>query len=197
MAGLDDIALAGGGGSGTGPVSLSPVEQSSSLLRLAYRRVRRSKVATLSLLVIVLFILVAVFAPVLTAIEGQDPYTLHNDPDIISRGSADFSSVVNLPFPQYRVPSSEHWLGIAPRDGRDIFARLVYGSRVSLLIALLATALSVVMGVVLGAVAGYVGGVIDTVISRVMDLLLAFPQLLLALTLAPILQMRLGHTFLG
>jgi peptide/nickel transport system permease protein len=169
-----------------------------SLYQLAWRRIRRSKVAIISLGFIVLLLLVAIFAPVLTAISGHGPLTLNNGPNVIATGGVTLSGPTpGEPLPGFRFPSAEHWLGVAPVNGRDIFARLVYGARVSLTIALLATLLSVVLGTLLGAIAAYFRGAVDTVISRLMDLLLAFPQLLLILTLAPILQARLGNTFLG
>jgi ABC-type dipeptide/oligopeptide/nickel transport system permease subunit len=171
-----------------------------SLYQLAWRRIRRSKIAMISLGFIVLLLLVAIFAPVLTAIEGHGPLTLNSgNPKIISQGSTDiFSNAVpGKPNPGFIFPSAEHWLGVEPVNGRDNFARLVYGARVSLTIALLATLLSVVLGTLFGAMAAYFRGPVDSLISRVMDLLLAFPQLLLTLTLTPILQDRLGNTFLG
>ena len=116
---------------------------------------------------------------------------------MISQGTVDLSVVPGMPLPGYKFPSAAHWLGVEPVNGRDIFARLVYGARVSLTIALLATLMSVVLGTLLGAMAAYFRGAVDSIISRFMDLLLAFPQLLLILTLTPILQGRLGNTFLG
>ncbi len=80
-------------------------------------------------------------------------------------------------------PSAKHLLGIDPL-GRDVFARVLYGARVSLLVAFVSTTLVMLVGVTLGMVAGYFRGVVDTVISRLIDLLLAFPILLLALGLA-------------
>ena len=172
--------------------------EGKSPYQLAWRRVRQSKVAMASLGFIVLLILIAIFAPVLTAIEGHGPLTLNNAPNVISQGSTNLSGPApGEPLAGFRFPSASHWLGVAPVNGRDIFARLVYGARVSLTIALLATAMSVVLGTVLGAVAAYFRGPIDSIISRFMDLLLAFPLLLLILTLTPILQDRLGTTFLG
>ncbi|MEP6599329.1 MAG: ABC transporter permease [Actinomycetota bacterium] len=181
----------GGADESTGKV------EGRSLWQLAWRRIKSSKVAMVSLIVIVLLLLIAIFAPVLTAIEGHDATTFNNGPDVISRGSLDLESTPGLPLPGFEKSSAEHWLGVEPQTGRDIFARMVFGARVSLTIALAATLFSVVVGSALGAIAGYFGGAIDTVISRLMDLLLAFPQLLFLLTLTPILQARLGNTFLG
>jgi peptide/nickel transport system permease protein len=168
-----------------------------SLYQLAWRRIRRSKTAMVSFSFIVLLILIAIFAPVLTAIEGHGPLAVNND--LVSKGSLNILTgpTPGEPLPQYKFPSASHWLGVEPVNGRDTFARLVYGARVSLTIALLATLVSVVLGTLFGAIAGYFRGAIDMIISRIMDLLLAFPLLLLTLTLAPILQDRLGTTFLG
>lgn len=170
-----------------------------SLYQLAWRRIRRSKIAMISLGIIVLLLLVAIFAPVLTAIEGHGPLTVNNGPNVISQGSLNISSgdIAGAPLSGFKFPSAEHWLGVEPVNGRDTFARLVYGARVSLTIAILATLLSVVLGTLFGAIAAYFRGPVDSLISRFMDLLLAFPQLLLTLTLTPILQDRLGNTFLG
>ena len=79
---------------------------------------------------------------------------------------------------------SEFLFGAEPVNGRDIFSRVVYGSRISLLIAFLATLLSAVLGTVAGVTAGYFGGWVDTLISRIMDVFLAFPILLFAIALA-------------
>ena len=80
--------------------------------------------------------------------------------------------------------SWDHLMGIEPVNGRDIFSRIVYGSRISLLIAFLATLVSVVIGATLGIIAGFFGGRIDAIISRLMDIFLAFPVLVLAISLA-------------
>jgi peptide/nickel transport system permease protein len=160
--------------------------------------VRHSKTAIASLVVIVLLILMAIFAPVLCAIEGQGPNELHNGSQYLHEGifrgynpdgTVDLGNV-NVPLAQYRKPSPEHWLGIEADHGRDLFARLVYGARVSLAIALLSTLFTVVVGTVLGAVAGYLGGKVDAAIGRINDLLLAFPVLLFALAVTPIVKDR-------
>lgn len=86
----------------------------------------------------------------------------------------------------YEPPSLRHWLG-TDAFGRDIASRLIYGARVSLLVGLGASVLGVVTGAALGVVGGYHGGWIDAVLQRLMDALLAFPMLLLALALAAVL----------
>jgi ABC-type dipeptide/oligopeptide/nickel transport system permease subunit len=79
--------------------------------------------------------------------------------------------------------------------GRDIFARLLYGARISLLIALFSTVITMVIGVVVGIIAGYSKGWLDTTLGRLMDLILAFPLLLILLAMSPVLTQRLEHTF--
>lgn len=178
----------------------SPVE-GRSLTQLVWRRVRRSRSAMASLVVLVALVLMAVFAPALCAIEGQGPNEPHQGPEYLYQGrvigytpvgAPRFDGPVNVPLPEYARPSGDHWLGIEAGLGRDLFARTVYGARVSLTIALLSTLFTVVVGTLLGAVAGYLGGRVDAVIGRINDLLLAFPVLLFALAITPILRDRLG-----
>ena len=86
--------------------------------------------------------------------------------------------------------SGEHWFGLEPGTGRDIFIRMVYGLRTSLLIAFSAAVLSTALGVTLGVVAGYLGGWVDAVITWITDLVLAMPFLIIALALMPTLVLR-------
>ncbi|MDQ4501276.1 ABC transporter permease [Sinomonas sp. ASV322] len=163
-----------------------------SLVATAWLRIRRSKIAMLSLAVVVAIVLFAILAPWLTALSGNNPFTSNTSPEVL-----DDLETPGLPLPGYMFPSAQHWLGVEPALGRDLFSRLAYGAQVSLTIALLSTAVSVVLGTVIGAAAGYFGGRVDAVISRIMDLFLAFPHLLLVLSLTPILQSRLRGTPLG
>src|SRR5690349_9303222 len=137
-------------------------------------RLKRDKVAIGGGVVVLLLILVAIFAPLLCKLVGVTPNDFHQDLVDPSR---------QVPLGRFGGISWDHPLGVEPLNGRDIFARIVYGARISLLIAFLATLLSVVIGVVMGIVAGYFGGWVDSVISRLMDIFLAFPLVLFALAL--------------
>ncbi|WEJ34618.1 MULTISPECIES: ABC transporter permease [unclassified Devosia] len=110
------------------------------------------------------FILVALFAPVLAP---YDPLA---------------QSVLKI----NRLPSADNWLG-TDQFGRDVLSRLIYGSRNSLLFGFISPVLAALFGTTLGVIAGYFGGVVDRLISRVIDLLLAFPELLLAILIAAVL----------
>jgi len=93
-------------------------------------------------------------------------------------------------------PSGSHLFG-TDQVGRDVFSRVVFGARVSPVIAALVIAISLVVGVTLGVVAGYFGGIIDDVIMRITDVFLAFPALLLALAFAAVLTPSIGNTVLA
>ena len=152
--------------------------QGRSLGQIAWRRLRRDRVALGGAAVIVLLILVATFAPLIVAVFGHDPLEFHYDlvdPDL--QISPKFFGGI----------SPDFLFGVEPVNGRDIFSRVVYGARISLLIAFFATLLAVAVGTVAGIVAGYFGGWIDTLISRTMDVFLAFPILLFAIALVGII----------
>src|SRR6266540_6913758 len=123
----------------------APVPAASGA-RQFWRRLRTQRAALVAAGVFALLVLVALAAPLLTAIEGQDPTTYH--PSLIdsARGGVPVGSLGGI--------SGDHWLGVEPQTGRDLFARLVYGARVSLGVALAATTVQVFLGVVVGVAAG-------------------------------------------
>lgn len=150
-----------------------------SLGQIAWLRLKRDKVAIAGAVVVLLLILMAVFAPLIVSLLGHPPDEFHTD---------QLDPELGMPKGAFGGISSEFLLGVEPTNGRDIFSRIVYGARVSLLIAFLSTLLSVVLGTVLGVIAGYYRGWVDTVISRIMDLFLAFPLLLFAIALVGVVQ---------
>jgi ABC-type dipeptide/oligopeptide/nickel transport system permease subunit len=141
-----------------------------SPLQLFWRRFRKDRVAMVALGFIVLLCLVAVLAGPLTRLLGAPA------PNLQDSGTLD---EFGLP----SGPSAEHLFGVDP-VGRDVFARVIYGAQVSLLVAFVATGLSVVFGVILGTIAGFYRGWVDTAVARSLDVLLAFPVLLLGLGIA-------------
>ncbi|GAB2875815.1 ABC transporter permease [Streptomyces deserti] len=163
--------------------------QGRSLGRIAWERLKRDKLALVGGVVVLLLIAVALLAPVITNLVGQDPETHHED----------------LIDPLFGTPkgalggiSGEHLLGVEPVSGRDIFARIVYGAQISLLVGFLSAIVAVVIGTVLGVLAGFFGGWVDALISRVMDGLLAFPQLLFIIALVSVMpNQMLGLTGTG
>ncbi|MCG5217961.1 ABC transporter permease [Streptosporangium sp. KLBMP 9127] len=126
--------------------------------------------AVLSTGFLILVVLMAICAPLITAITGYGP----SDFD----AAAVDSDLGGLPRGAFGGVSAEHWLGVEPQNGRDILARIMYGARVSFLIAFSATVLTTLLGVVFGMLAGFYQGWADQVISRVMDFLMAFPSLI-------------------
>ncbi|MFG1703190.1 ABC transporter permease [Nonomuraea sp. M3C6] len=126
--------------------------------------------AVLSTAFLALIVLMAICAPLISAITGHGP----NDFD----SAAINTDLGGLPRGSLGGISAEHLLGVEPQNGRDILARVAYGARVSLLIATAATALTTLLGVVLGMLAGFYQGWVDQVICRVMDFLMAFPALI-------------------
>jgi ABC-type dipeptide/oligopeptide/nickel transport system permease subunit len=141
-----------------------------SPLQLFWRRFRQDRVALTALGFIVVLVFVAILAPLICKIVGVPGPNVQNASALDQFGTP-------------TGPSSAHPFGVDTL-GRDIFARVLYGARVSLYVAIIATAASVTIGVVLGMTAGFFRGWVDTLISRLIDILLAFPILLLALGIA-------------
>lgn len=146
--------------------------------RLAWRRLRRDRVAVASAVVLAVIVALSAAAPAVCALLGID-----------TERHIELLSLDNVGFPEgaFGGMSADHPLGVEPKTGRDLLALLLYGSRTSLLIALGATALSVVLGVAFGLCAGYFRGWVDSVLSRTMDVLLAFPVLLFSIALLVVL----------
>jgi ABC-type dipeptide/oligopeptide/nickel transport system permease subunit len=132
--------------------------------RLALRKLRRSRLALPGLLIVLVFVVCGVFAPL---IAPYDPYK---------------TDLMNVLMP----PSAESWFG-TDELGRDLFSRIVYGARISLIEGVFSVALAMAIGVPIGIVSGYAGGAIDAIIMRVIDVLLAFPGVLLAIVIISVL----------
>lgn len=143
--------------------------------RRFWRRLRAQRAALVAAGVVALLVLVALAAPLLTAIEGQDPTTYH--PSLIdsARGGVPIGPLGGI--------SGDHWLGVEPQTGRDLFARLVYGARVSLGVALAATVIQVTVGVVVGVAAALGNRWVDQLLSRITDIIVALPLMIMSLAL--------------
>ncbi|MBS1253233.1 MAG: Glutathione transport system permease protein GsiD [Anaerolineales bacterium] len=138
----------------------------------AWRRFRANKMALTGLALIILLIAMAIFA---------DAFAPYNPIDDIFRGMRGVG------------PSREHPLGF-DHLGRDLLSRVIYGTRVALIVGLASSGLAVLIGVAIGAISGYFGGWIDTVLSRIVDTLMAFPVLALLIVLAALLGPSLTTT---
>jgi peptide/nickel transport system permease protein len=149
-------------------VSLVPGDVAArSPLALFWRRFRADRVAMVSGIFILLLILVAIFAPVVTSILGLPSPYANNSNALDAFGSPS-------------GPSAAHPFGV-DQLGRDVASRVIYGTRVSLEVGIFGTAIALVIGTVLGLIAGFYRGWVDTAISRVVDVFLAFPVLVLGL----------------
>jgi peptide/nickel transport system permease protein len=166
--------VTGGAPAPAEPLGQAKAIEGRSLWQIAWRRLKKDKVAMAGGVVALLLALVAVFAGALSALYGHDWKT--QNPNLLDPSTT-------MPIGAFGGANSDHWLGITPVLGQDVFAGLLYGARTSLIIASLATLLSLVLGVSLGLLAGYSRGWRDSVIARTMDMLLAFPTLLFSIAL--------------
>ena len=146
--------------------------------RTVRHRLLRDRGFVIGASIVLVMAAVAVAAPLLARAAGQDPNTYHDTLLDSARGG--------VPIGPFGGISAEHWLGVEPGTGRDLFARVVYGARVSLGVAISATVLQVVIGVVVGVAAGLGGRFVDAVLSRLVDLVLSVPSLVLAISLLAI-----------
>ena len=139
---------------------------------LVYERLRRDRTAVISTIVIVLIILIALAAPLIAHLVGHAPDAQYRDTGLSPSG---------IP-----VGPSRTFLFGTDDLGRDVFIRVVYGTRISLLAGVVASVLAVLVGVVIGLAAGYFGGIIDTLLSRLVDIVLSLPYLVFALALVSV-----------
>ncbi len=148
--------------------------------QIALSRLRRNRMALTTGSVLVVFTLLAVAAPLVEAVYGIGP-------------NEQFQQQLNrhgLPLGYLGGVSGEHWFGLEPGLGRDVFIRMIYGIRTSLSIALAAALLTTGLGIVAGVVAGYYGRWVDAVITWVTDFALAMPFLIFALAVVPTFTLR-------
>ena len=129
-----------------------------------WRRFRRNPAALVGATVVALLVLAAIFAPV---VARQDPLAQN-----LALGAA--------------PPSAQHWFG-TDKLGRDLFARIVYGARISIRIGFVAVGIAITVGTAAGAAAGYLGGAVDAALMALMDLMLAFPSIILAIGITTVL----------
>ena len=142
----------------TADVTMSPWQARLQRTYFGWRRLSSNQLTMFGLSVLLFLIIVAAFAPVL-APEGYDAQDLAN---------------------RLAPPSAAHWFGTDDL-GRDVLARMVYGTRVTLMIACLVAVIAAPLGLMIGTAAGYFGGWVDTVLMRINDIFLSFPGLILAL----------------
>ncbi|HEY8497261.1 MAG TPA: nickel transporter permease [Limnochordales bacterium] len=138
------------------------------------RRLARNRLAMLGLAIIVIFVALAVLAP---WIAPHDPL------------QSSFAK-------RLQPPSAEHWLG-TDELGRDMLSRLLYGARISLRVGLISVNIGIVIGVPLGAISAYYGGWVDLIVQRVIDVMLAFPGILLAIVLVSTLGVGLENVMIA
>ena len=140
----------------------------------AWRSFRKNKLAILGLVIVVFFVLLAIFA------KWIAPYGF-NDQVLANK---------------HLAPSSEHWFG-TDDFGRDILTRIIYGAQISLRVGFLSVTGSIIVGSALGIIAGYYGKWLDAVISRIFDILLAFPSILLAIAVVAVLGPSLNNALIA
>jgi ABC-type dipeptide/oligopeptide/nickel transport system permease subunit len=155
-------------------VVAKPREKGTSLTRDAIRRLRKNKLAMLGFVIVVFLAFVAIFA------EALAPY---------SYTKTNFSRL-------NEAPSRDYWLG-TDQIGRDLFSRMIFGARVSMLVGLGAQVIVVSLGVPIGALSGYLGGRIDITLSRFIDVMYAFPRLLFVILVMSMLGAGLINIFIA
>jgi len=144
--------------------------------RRGWSRLAAEPGAVTGAVIVALLLVLALAAPLLCALEGQDPYIYHIDALTESGRPLGFGGGI----------SAGHWFGIEPGTGRDVFAMVAHGARTSLLVGLAATAVATAVGLVVGSTAGYFGGWYDRIAGRAIDVLFGFPALIFMIALGAI-----------
>lgn len=146
----------------------------SSLYKDAWKRLVRNKLAMIGLAIVIFMAIIAIFAPYIA------PYNPNERIKEVSQ----------------KGPSMQHWFG-TDILGRDIFSRVLYGTRISMLVGVVAVAISLVIGLFLGALSGFFGGISDAVIMRIADIFFAFPYILGAIVIMTVLGPGVLNVFIA
>jgi peptide/nickel transport system permease protein len=141
---------------------------------MAIKRLLINKMGLIGALIILAIVLTAIFAPLIATHEPLKIDMLH----------------------QVELPSDQFWFG-TDEYGRDIYSRVIYGSRITLYISILSVAVATLFGVLIGAVSGYFGGWIDTIVMRLMDAVMSFPAILLAIGIMAVLGGNLNNVVIA
>ncbi|MFF8994667.1 ABC transporter permease [Streptomyces sp. NPDC014983] len=148
--------------------------------QLMWTRFKRDRTGVISAYVVGFFFLVGLLAPLISRVYGKNPYTVYADerPELFDSAG--------VPVHPNGGISGQFWFGLEPGNGYDVFTKLIYGIRTSLMISVAVTVAVVVTGILLGVAAGYLGGKTDYFIGRVIDFLLAFPAQLFFIASMPV-----------
>ncbi len=146
----------------------------TSLYRNAWRRLKKNKLAMVGLSIICVLAATAIFSPL---VATHDP-------------------TARIKEESFRSPSTEHWFG-TDILGRDIYSRVIYGSRISIMVGVVAVGISLAIGITMGALAGYFGGFPDTMVMRMADIFFAFPYILGAIAIMTVLGPGLVNIFIA
>lgn len=156
----------------------NPVNANQARIRqlyLGYLKFRRNKLAVSGLIIILTLILIAIFAPFIA-------------PFGVTEGDTSTSSLI--------APSATHLFG-TDKQGWDLFSRVIYGSRLTILVVIIVSLIAPLSGMIIGIISGYFGGIIDTILMRITDVFLAFPKLILALAFAAALGAGIENAILA
>jgi peptide/nickel transport system permease protein len=186
-----DLGVTVGGGTGTTTPPVRATEMvGRSPNQLAWLRLKRDRTAIISLFIVLAFAVVAIAAPLIEWVYGLGPN--EGNSNLLDRTGLPLGYLGGIDFTTNNADHHIHILGVEPQTGRDIFIRLVYGARTSLVIAVSASIISVIFGAIIGVMAGYFGGWIDSVLNWFIDFMLAFPFILFSIAAIPVINSWIG-----